>query len=109
MTVRTSTSSSARWGGAASIVEHAADVIGEISDHLAQSGDRPRDAFGDPESFAAAFAAADDGAAHDGDGRYETRTFRATALDEMQREGWTPCGRWLTFHYFKRMTPATGA
>lgn len=130
-----------------------ADVIAEMSDHLAQSGDRAREAFGEPAQYAAALLAADQPEGEP-DPRYEARTFRATAADEMEiladlgrdgweltgvrdfglharrpvaptvpraweyarqtglrrgavlaqmeAEGWVPCGRWLTFHYFKR-------
>lgn len=130
-----------------------ADVITEVSNHLAESGDQPLQAFGEPEMYAAVLLAADQPES-DGDERYEARTFRATALDEveipadlgrdgweltgvrdfglharrperpevrttwqyarrtgvhrtpllaeMEAEGWAPCGRWLTFHYFKR-------
>ncbi|CAN5751484.1 hypothetical protein BH24ACT2_BH24ACT2_09330 [soil metagenome] len=132
-----------------------AEVLREISDHLAQSGERPQEAFGEPELYAVALVAADQ---PEGDPaqRYEARTFRATATDEeevladlgregweltgvrdfglharrplkpearrtweherrsgvrrgpvladMEAEGWSPCGRWLTFHYFKRRT-----
>ena len=36
--------------------------------------------------------------------RYARRTGirRGPLLTEMEAEGWTSCGRWLTFHYFKR-------
>lgn len=36
--------------------------------------------------------------------RYERRTAirRGPVLAAMEAEGWTPCGRWATFHYFKR-------
>lgn len=30
---------------------------------------------------------------------------RAPLVAEMEGDGWTPCGRWLTFHYFKRPEP----
>ncbi len=132
-----------------------AEVIGEISDHLAQSGERPQAAFGEPDQYAAALLAADDPEGDAGQ-HCEARTFRATAFDEvrlladlgrdaweltgvrlvgldarrpvkpqaqttweyarrtavrrgpvlagMEAEGWTPCGDWLTFHYFKRPT-----
>ncbi len=130
-----------------------AEVVKEIVNHLTESGDRPLEAFGEPEQYAAALVAADqpDG---DPEQRYEARTFRATAVDEvevlaslgrdgweltgvrdfglharrpvepdarttweyvrrtalgrgqvlgeMEAEGWKPCGRWLSFHYFKR-------
>lgn len=133
--------------------EHAAEVVCELADHLRQSGERPREAFGDPEHYAATLVAADqpEGGPEAG---YERRTFRATALDELQiladlgrdgweltgvrdfglharrpvsdderiaweyarrsgvrreplvhdmaADGWMPCGRWVTFHYFKR-------
>ena len=36
-----------------------AEVIGEIADHLAQSGERPQEAFGEPDQYAAALVAAD--------------------------------------------------
>lgn len=130
-----------------------AEVIREMSNHVAESGDRPLEAFGEPEQYAAALLGADQPEG-EADRRYEARTFRATAADEMeilaelgrdgweltgvrdfglharrprgsqppeawryarrsgirrgpllaemQAEGWTPCGRWLTFHYFKR-------
>lgn len=130
-----------------------AEVIEEISNHFAESGDRPLEAFGDPEQYAAALLAAHQPEG-DPDQRYEARTFRATAFDEveilaelgrdgweltgvrdfglharrpvdpgartaweharrtgvrrgpvltpLEAEGWTPCGRWLVFHYFKR-------
>lgn len=130
-----------------------ADVIEEMSGHLADSGDRPAEAFGDAEQYAATLVAADQPEG-DPDQRYEARTFRATAGDElailadlgrdgweltgvrdfglharrpvdvearttwqyerrtavrrgpvlaeMEADGWAPCGRWLTFHYFKR-------
>ncbi|MDQ3675989.1 MAG: hypothetical protein M3401_04160 [Actinomycetota bacterium] len=129
-----------------------AEVIREMSNHFAESGERPVEAFGEPEQYAAALLAADQPEG-DADER-EARTFRATAADEveiladlgrdgweltgvrdfglrarrplepakrttweyvrrtgvrrgplvthMQAEGWTPSGRWLTFHYFKR-------
>lgn len=131
-----------------------AEVLKEMADHLAESGDRPLEAFGEPEEFAASLLAADQHP-DDADQRYEARTFRATAADElgiladlggdgweltgvrdfglharrpvgpegrttwryerrtavrrasvvaqMEADGWTPCGRWLTFHYFKRV------
>jgi len=134
-----------------------AEVTSEISDHLAQSGDRPREAFGEPEQYAATLLTADQPEG-DPEQRYEARTFRATALDELQTladlgrdgweltgvrdfglharrpvapeartaweyarrtgvrqepvleemkaDGWTPGGRWLTFHYFKRTASA---
>jgi len=137
--------------------EHATAIVGEVSDHLAQSGERPVEAFGDADAYAAALLAADDPQAAD-ENEYERRTFRATATDEVQildelgRDGWeltgvrdfglharrpvepgrrttwehrrrsalragplreqmaaehfTPSGRWLTFHYFKRAAPA---
>ena len=130
-----------------------AEVVAETSNHLAESGDRPLDAFGEPELYAAALVDADQPEG-EADPRYEARTFRATAVDEeeilaelgrdgweltgvrdfgllarrpltpearrmwqyqrrsgvrrapvvaaMEADGWTPCGRWLTFHYFKR-------
>lgn len=130
-----------------------ADVIGELSSHLNDSGERPLEAFGDPEQYAAALLTVDEPDDDAGE-RYEARTFRATAGDEldilaelgrdgweltgvrdfglharrpdatqsrrtwryarrtairrepvlaqMQAQGWTACGRWLTFHYFKR-------
>lgn len=133
--------------------DRTADVLREMSDHLAESGDRPTDAFGEPAEFAAALLAADQPEG-DSDQRLEARTFRATAADEMEiladlgedgweltgvrdfglharrpvdpaarqswqysrrkavrrgpvlvemeADGWKPCGRWLTFHYFKR-------
>lgn len=133
------------------------EVIEEMSSHVAESGDRPLEAFGAPEEYAAALLAGDPSAV-DGDERYEVRTFRATAVDELkvldqlgedgweltgvrdfglharrpegpgarriwryerrtgirrgpllaaaQADGWTPCGRWLTFHYFKRADAA---
>jgi hypothetical protein len=34
---------------------------------------------------------------------------RAPIVAEMQAGGWTPCGRWLTFHYFKRATAPSPA
>ena len=37
-----------------------ADVIGEMSDHLAESGERPLEAFGDPDRYAAELLATDD-------------------------------------------------
>lgn len=132
-----------------------AEVIGEISDHLAQSGERPQAAFGEPDQYAAALLASDHSEG-DPEQHYEARTFRATAFDEvriladlgrdaweltgvglvglharrrmkpqtqtpweyarrtavrrgpvlseMEAQGWTPCGHWLTFHYFKRTT-----
>lgn len=133
---------------------HTNDVVEEMSNHLDQSGDQPREAFGEPEHYAAALLAADQPAV-DPDQRYEARTFRATAVDEMdvladlgsegweltgvrdfglharrptrpaepvsrwqyerrtglragpvvaqmEAEGWASCGRWMTFHYFKR-------
>ena len=133
--------------------ERAREVVAEVADHLAESGEQPRDAFGDPARYADALLAADPSDADD-DAGYEAHTFRATALDEvrilselgaegweltgvrdfglharrpaeaaarttweyarrtgvrrgplvaqMESEGWAPCGRWLTFHYFKR-------
>ncbi|MDQ3641232.1 MAG: hypothetical protein M3450_07165 [Actinomycetota bacterium] len=130
-----------------------AEVIREVADHLAQSGEGPVEAFGAPEQYAAELVAADP---PDGDAgpAYEARTFRATAFDEeeiladlgrdgweltgvrdfglharrprasderttweysrrtglrrgpvleaMEGDGWIPCGRWVTYHYFKR-------
>jgi len=128
-------------------------VIQEVTNHLTESGDRPREAFGEPEHYAAALVAADQPES-DPEQSYEARTFRATAtdeveiltnlgrdgweltgvrdfglharrpieptsrrmweyarrtavrrgpvLDDMEAAGWKPCGRWLTFHYFKR-------
>lgn len=29
---------------------------------------------------------------------------RGPALEDMEAAGWTQCGRWVTFHYFKRRT-----
>lgn len=26
--------------------------------------------------------------------------------EDMEAAGWTPCGHWVIFHYFKRLTPA---
>jgi hypothetical protein len=35
---------------------------------------------------------------------YERRTGvrRGPVIAQMEAEGWAACGRWLTFHYFKR-------
>ena len=134
-----------------------AEVVGEVADHLAESGERPVDAFGDPEQYAATLLAADPSGGGD-EPAYEARTFRATAFDEeeiladlgrdgweltgvrdfglharrprsaearrtweyarrtgvrrsvvvdaMETDGWIPCGRWVTYHYFKR--PSSG-
>ena len=30
---------------------------------------------------------------------------RRNVLVEMEADGWSPCGRWLTFHYVKRPIP----
>lgn len=131
----------------------AGEVVAELADHLAESGEQPRDAFGDPAQYADALLAADP-PTDDADPSYEAHTFRATALDEMrilselgadgweltgvrdfglharravpagaratwdyarrtgvrrgpvvaqmESDGWAPCGRWLTYHYFKR-------
>jgi hypothetical protein len=131
---------------------HTAEVIQEVTNHLTESGDRPR------ETFAAALVAADEPES-DPEHSYEARTFRATATDEveiltnlgrdgweltgvrdfglharrpvepttrtmweyarrtavrcgpvldaMEAAGWKPCGRWLTFHYFKRPEDAS--
>ncbi len=130
-----------------------AEVVAEVADHLSESGDRPLEAFGEPEQYAAVLVAADQPEG-DPDQRFEARTFRATAVDEldilttlgrdgweltgvrdfglharrpadlearktweyarrtglrrgpvlveMEAAGWTPCGRWLSLHYFKR-------
>ena len=132
---------------------HTAEVIQEVTNHLTDSGDQPRETFGEPEHYAAALVAADQPES-DPEQSYEARTFRATATDEveiltnlgrdgweltgvrdfglharrpiesttrtmweyarrtavrrgpvldnMEAAGWKPCGRWLTFHYFKR-------
>ena len=32
---------------------------------------------------------------------------RGPVLAQMEAEAWTPCGRWLTFHYFKRVVAAS--
>ncbi|HEV7808898.1 MAG TPA: hypothetical protein VGO80_24050 [Solirubrobacteraceae bacterium] len=128
------------------------EVIAELADHLAQSGEAALAAFGEPDAYALALLAADELLAAAGTA-YEARTFRATARDELEiladiggdgweltgvrdfglharrprepearrrweyarltglRRGpvvaemtpaWIPCGRWLTFHYFKR-------
>ncbi|MDQ6775548.1 MAG: hypothetical protein M3071_04850, partial [Actinomycetota bacterium] len=75
----------------------AAEVIGEVSDHLAQSGERPREAFGEPDHYAAALLAADNSNG-DPEQHYEARTFRATALDEIKiltdlgNDGWELTG-----------------
>jgi len=72
-------------------------VIREITDHLAQSGERPLEAFGEPEQYAAALVAADQPEG-DPEQSYEARTFRATATDEMEilgdlgLEGWELTG-----------------
>ncbi len=133
--------------------DRAGEVIAEVAGHLGDSGERAHEAFGEPDDYAAALVAADAPGAGS-EPRYEQRTFRATAADElailaalgadgweltgvrdfglharrprddaarttweharrsavrrgpvlaeMQAAGWTPCGRWLTFHYFKR-------
>lgn len=63
-----------------------AEVIGEMANHLAESGDRPLETFGQPAEFAASLLAADlTGQLPDADPdpRFEARTFRATAVDEM--------------------------
>lgn len=135
---------------------HTAEVIQELTNHLNDSGDRPRETFGEPDEYAAALVAADQPEATEPDQRYEVRTFRATAFDEMailsdlgqqgweltgvrdfglharrldeptartqweyerrqavrrgpvleemETAGWTQCGRWVMFHYFKRQT-----
>lgn len=31
---------------------------------------------------------------------------RGPIVAQLEAEGWTPCGRWLTFHYFKRLSTA---
>jgi hypothetical protein len=59
------------------------DAIREAAAHCAQSGESPREAFGEPEHYAAALLAAeagDEGAAPG----YEARTFRATVTDELE-------------------------
>lgn len=73
---------------------HAAEVVEEVTDHLNESGDRPLEAFGEPDEYAAALIASDQpNAGHPEEG-YEVRTFRATAFDEMDilsdlgRDGW---------------------
>ena len=78
--------------------KHAGEVVAEVADHLAASGERPQDAFGEPARYADALLAADPPA--DGpDSSYEARTFRATALDEMRilsdlgADGWELTGR----------------
>lgn len=133
----------------------ARDLVAEVQNHLEESGEDPLDAFGPPDQFAEQLMSrgldeADLGANQG----FETRTFRATAFDEMavlsdlgsdgwelvgvrdfglharrpreagsaqrwnyQRrmgvrrgpileamrgEGWSPCGQWSWFHYFKR-------
>lgn len=74
-----------------------AEVIREMSNHFAESGERPVEAFGEPEQYAAALLAADQPEG-DADERYEARTFRATAADEVEiladlgRDGWELTG-----------------
>ncbi|MDQ3305551.1 MAG: hypothetical protein M3535_06135 [Actinomycetota bacterium] len=88
-----------------------AEVLEEISDHLAQSGDRPHEAFGEPEQYAAALVAADQPEGDPGQ-RYEARTFRATARDEVEiladlgRDGWELTGvRDFGLHARRLMEP----
>jgi len=74
-----------------------AEVIREMANHVAESGDRPLEAFGEPEQYAAALLGADQPEG-EADRRYEARTFRATAADEMAilaelgRDGWELTG-----------------
>jgi len=133
----------------------ARDLVAEVESHLDESGEDPLEAFGPPEQFAGhLMSRGRDEANPVANGGFETRTFRATAFDEMavlsdlgadgwelvgvrdfglharrprdagsaQRwdyrrrvgvrrgpvleqmrgAGWTPCGQWSWFHYFKR-------
>lgn len=77
---------------------HTAEVIEEVTNHLNESGDQPLDAFGEPEQYAADLVAADQPDATEPERRYEARTFRATAFDEVKiladlgRDGWEVTG-----------------
>ncbi len=77
---------------------HTAEVIKEVTNHLNESGDQPWDTFGDPEQYAADLVAADQPDATEPEQRYETRTFRATAFDEVEilsdlgQDGWEVTG-----------------
>lgn len=71
------------------------ELVSEAESHLAESGEDPLDAFGRPDSYAERLVSQDeDQAAPAGDTSYVTRTFRATAIDEMfilkrmGRRGW---------------------
>lgn len=133
---------------------HTAEVLEEVTNHLNESGDRPLEAFGEPDEYAAALVATNQSDAADPEQGYEVRTFRAAAFDEvdiladlgrdgweltgvrdfglharrpedptaratweykrrqavrrgpvleeMEAAGWTQCGHWVTFRYFKR-------
>lgn len=133
----------------------ARDLVAEVESHIDESGEDPLEAFGPPDQFADQLMSRGlDETDAESNGGFETRTFRATAFDEMavlsglgadgwelvgvrdfglharrlrdarsaQRwdyrrrmgvrrgpileemrgEGWSPCGQWSWFHYFKR-------
>jgi hypothetical protein len=133
----------------------ARDLVAEVESHLDESGEDPLETFGPADQFADQLLSRGlDEPGPGADGGFETRTFRATAFDEMavlsdlgaegweligvrdfglharrphdtgsahrwdyrrrmsvrrgsileemRGEGWSPCGQWSWFHYFKR-------
>ncbi|MBO0783383.1 MAG: hypothetical protein J2P37_31610 [Ktedonobacteraceae bacterium] len=56
------------------------EIIAEVESHLQESGEEPLDAFGPPDAYAEKRVTARERVAG---GNWQSRTFRATAFDEM--------------------------
>jgi HAAS len=76
-----------------------ADIIAEVESHLVESGESPADAFGPAEEYAEKMATFWENKAEEpADTLWHNRTFRATAIDEMEilrkagLEGWELMG-----------------
>ncbi len=71
------------------------EIIKEVENHLQEGGEDPENAFGPAEHYAEKMAVFTENHKHSqSPGQWHKRTFRATALDEMEilrwagREGW---------------------
>lgn len=66
-----------------------AEVVAEVESHLADSGEQPLDAFGPADRYAEEMTAFEEKKADNSSiSQWHKRTFRATALDEMETLKW---------------------
>ena len=72
-----------------------AEIIAEVENHLHESGEQSKEAFGPAAAYAEKMAAfTENNPPEDEDTQWHNRTFKATAFDEMETLGWAGKEGW---------------